>query len=1199
MLKFFLSILTSRLLWGLLGTTIVAVVIWMIGPLLSIADTQPLKQEKSRIIFIMVVYLIWAQSYILPRMYNTWLNRKMAKNLKEETQVSITQQSQNIEERILTERFHDAMQMLKKAHYSKAGNSLTQWPPHPGTGYLYKLPWYMIIGAPGSGKTTVLANSGLLFPLTDRFGKTTLRGIDGTRNCDWWFTNNAVLLDTPGRYTIQESESSQDAREWLKFIGLLRKYRRHQPINGVVMTVSVSDLLTQPKGSLHQQAVNLRQRLSELHEQLGICFPVYVLIAKVDLFKGFHAWFANYDKTQRDQIWGFTFQWEQEKLPGFDLLSVFTREFALLQQRLEAGLAGTMLQQQDGEKRAEAWLFPQEFAALYPLLADYLNTVFVHSDFETDFSPRGIYFTSGTQDNLPFDRGTDELNHTLSLLQSDKKTASKDEPAPVVKGESYFIKDLLQNVIFQESGIAGRNWRWGLCIRAAYWSGYVLLAALMVTLGILLLTSYSKNKAYLQEVSAKVSQIEQLNAEFRTPGQHDLFAVLPLLNGLLDLPGSVDFEVDHPPVTRRMGLYRGYDVSNASLALYQKALQQRLLPDVAMYTDIWLRNDDGRDVEYSYEALKAYQMLFQPGHYDGKFLLSWIMLNLQRNLPQNITLVQLQQMEGHMFRLLVPKTQASPYTKDEALITKKRAFINQQPLSIRVYSRLKRLLEHDDDLKPVSLAALGGPLSELVFSRKSGTPVSEGIPGLYTPDGYWKVFNKQIDKVTSTLLNDDRWVLGASDAQGKKHTDNIVRQLYMRDFIANWDRFLADIKLNSSSDLSSRTDTARLLSARHSPLRRLIISMGQMLDLVHTAPEAIKGANHTEQGNRATRTLETLFGHEYGRLKQDVSITQAPELMVTEHYAQLIELAQPLEKGSKTIVFDNFIKQIDELYRYLVAVQDATNSGMPPPVDDTISRLQASAGRLPGELRTMFSQLAVGASHDTQRRDLDNVRKRINVEIGGFCQQAISGRYPLARDASSEVTPDDMSRMFAPGIGIIDTFYRDNLTTKVDTTQPSWRFMPGIDGKALTGSEGILRPFQQAQSIRDALFANGTTIPSFKVAVRTISMENRILNLILDVDGQQLRYSHGPQVTQMMSWPGPGGTNQVRMQFGLVDGSTSTIVTNGFWALNRFFDKAIITPGNSPLSRLATFNINGYQVTLEFVSNSIRNPFQLPRFSCP
>jgi len=1206
-MRLLLSVLTNRLLWGFLGVTAIAAVIWIIGPLFSVADSRPLESEQNRVISIVVVYFIWAQSRIIPRLYNAWLNRKLMGNLQKDTRQpkeAEPQQHLNSEEQILADRFDEATQMLKKAHFNKAGTHHARWTSRFNTQYLYQIPWYVIIGASGAGKTTALANSGLQFPLVDRFGKTALRGIGGTRNCDWWFTNDAVLLDTAGRYTTQESEQEQDAGEWLKFINLLRKYRRRQPINGVVVTISISDLLTQSTEASRQQAVNIRQRLSELHEQLGIRFPVYVLLTKADLLKGFRAWFADFDKSQRDQIWGFTFPWEQAKLADFDLIGSFSQEFALLQQRLEAGLPDTMLNEHDAKNRAEAWLFPQEFAALRPQLSDYLSTVFARSNFETEFSPRGIYFASGTQEGLPFDRVMGELNRSLSLPQASDSTnwdaVSKGAPIPGGKGQSYFIKNLLQNVIFQEAGIAGQSRWWELRSRAVAWVGYAVLAALLIIMSGLWLISYGKNKAYLNEVQTKVPLVERQSMALQNSDQRDLFAVLPLLNGVSMLPKSAEFEVSDPPLARRMGLYRGDVVSNASQTLYQKTLQQILLPAVAQRIATWLRNDNGSDAEYSYEALKAYQMLYLPKAYNGKFLLSWIMLNLRHNLPQNVTQTQLQQLEKHLIQLLETQIQTSPFAKDEALVARERALINQQPLSTRVYGRLKRLLEQDEKLKPVSLATLGGPQSELVFSRKSGVPVSSDIPGLYTSDGYWNVFNRQIDSVTGMLHDDDAWVLGTTTTpENKQQTDNAVRQLYMRDFIATWDSFLADIELNGIANLSSRINMTRLLSGSNSPLRRLVINLRPVLALSRDELDEDKTATAKAMGDQATRTLEGLFRSDKYNSPQGTAIPQTPEQLVTEHFSTVIELGQPLEKGGKVIAFDDYLKQLDELYRYLIAVQGAANSGMQPPGGDVISRLQASAGRLPGGLQTIFNKMAVGASSDTQRRDLDNVRKRISVEVGGFCRQAIAGRYPLAHSARSEVTPDDLSRMFAPGIGIMDTFFRDNLATKVDTTHANWRFMPGIDGKKLQGSEGVLYPFQQAQSIRDAFFANGATTPSFKVTVRIINMDNRILNLTLDVDGQQLRYSHGPQAVQMMSWPGPGGTNQVRMQLGLADGTTSTLVASGAWALNRFVDKAKTTQGSSSLSRRALFNVNGYPVTLEFTANSIRNPFQLPRFSCP
>ena len=129
MLTTLLSILTNRILWSFLGVTALAAVIWMIGPLLSIVDTRPLESEQNRIISIAVVYLLWAQGHILPRLYNAWLNRKLMDKLKENTaspEAADPQKRLNSEEQILASRFDEAAQMLKKAHFSKAGQG-AQW----------------------------------------------------------------------------------------------------------------------------------------------------------------------------------------------------------------------------------------------------------------------------------------------------------------------------------------------------------------------------------------------------------------------------------------------------------------------------------------------------------------------------------------------------------------------------------------------------------------------------------------------------------------------------------------------------------------------------------------------------------------------------------------------------------------------------------------------------------------------------------------------------------------------------------------------------------------------------------------------------------------------------------------------------------------------------------------------------------------
>ena len=196
MLTTLLSILTNRILWSFLGVTALAAVVWMIGPLLSIVDTRPLESEQNRVISIAVVYLIWAQSHILPRLYNAWLNRKLMDKLKENTaspEAADPQKRLNSEEQILASRFDEAAQMLKKAHFSKAGQG-AQWTQRFSTQYLYQLPWYVIIGAPGSGKTTLLSETLLRLK-----GKTACAVIEG----DQQTVNDAARIRATGTPAIQ------------------------------------------------------------------------------------------------------------------------------------------------------------------------------------------------------------------------------------------------------------------------------------------------------------------------------------------------------------------------------------------------------------------------------------------------------------------------------------------------------------------------------------------------------------------------------------------------------------------------------------------------------------------------------------------------------------------------------------------------------------------------------------------------------------------------------------------------------------------------------------------------------------------------------------------------------------------------------------------------------------------------------------
>ena len=166
----------------------------------------------------------------------------------------------------LQDRWKETVDMLRRSHLKKQGNPL------------YVLPWYMVIGESGSGKTTAISSARLASPFAE---VKRVQGISGTKNCDWWFFEQAVVIDTAGRYAIPVDEG-RDKDEWQKFLTLLLKYRKKEPLHGLIVTIAADKLLSAPQEALEEDGKSIRRRIDELMRVLGVKFPVYVLVTKCD-----------------------------------------------------------------------------------------------------------------------------------------------------------------------------------------------------------------------------------------------------------------------------------------------------------------------------------------------------------------------------------------------------------------------------------------------------------------------------------------------------------------------------------------------------------------------------------------------------------------------------------------------------------------------------------------------------------------------------------------------------------------------------------------------------------------------------------------------------------------------------------------------------------------------------------------------------
>ena len=373
MIKTIFAVLLNRWVLAALGLLLLGLVIWIVGPLVAIGTWRPLDSTTARLLVLGAIVLL-----VLLRMaWQAWRARRGNEAVVKQLLAAppaAAEAGEPAEVKLLRERFENALSTLRNARFASVrGRWWQSTTMRLGKRYLYELPWYILIGPPGSGKTTALLNSGLRFPLADNTpageGPRGVAGVGGTRNCDWWFTDEAVLIDTAGRYTTQDSDSEADSQAWGGFLGLLKKSRPRQPVNGVLVTVSVTDLLTRTARERVVHANAVRKRVQELHEQLGQRFPIYVLVTKCDLLAGFMDYLGDIDKEQRASPFGFTFKLDERQRSDTSALQA---EFDALTQRLVDGMIDRLQLERDVARRARIYGFPQQFGALRQVLQEYI-----------------------------------------------------------------------------------------------------------------------------------------------------------------------------------------------------------------------------------------------------------------------------------------------------------------------------------------------------------------------------------------------------------------------------------------------------------------------------------------------------------------------------------------------------------------------------------------------------------------------------------------------------------------------------------------------------------------------------------------------------------------------------------------------------------------------------------------------------------
>jgi type VI secretion system protein ImpL len=1177
-------------LFALIVLLLLALLIWFGGPLLGLGNAHPLDAASHRWISIAVLTLLtlgWLA-------WGAWRARRKNKAVVDQLLAPPPQAAatpaESADMQAVRQRFESALVALRKARFTaenrpSSGNRLLAGlAARFGGRYLYELPWYLIIGAPGSGKTTALCNAGLKFPLaelnrTSGEGLAPVPGIGGTRHCDWWFTDQAVLIDTAGRFTTQDSDRDNDRATWGGFLALLKKSRPRQPVNGVLVTVSVSDLLTRSASERAQHAATVRQRIQELHEQLGIRFPIYLLVTKTDLLAGFMDYFSTLDSAQRTEPWGLTLDLDATQHTD---ITGFGPQFDALVQRLDAGLIERIQAERDVTRRTRIYGFPAQLAGLREPLHAFIDAVFSPSSFEAHPLLRGVYLISGTQEGTPIDRLLGSVARQFRLERAML-------PPQQASGRSYFLNRLLLEVVFAESALGGINLRWEKRRRQLTLAAYAALALGSVGFASLSVLSFAHNRSYVAAVEQQTQQQqERLHKEPATMTTTDVLAWLPVLESTRRVAALAE-DATSTHAALGWGLFQGDKLDAAARLAYERMLVDGLLPRLAERIEAQLREsgDDARQ----YDALKTYLMLHDGEHFEAEAL--------QATFERDLNPEQRTQLNSHLTALLALRpVLRSP--KDEALVSSARAKLAVVSLPQRVYNHLRRQ-GLGSDIADVSILSsvggaggTGGGAASLIFVRASGAPLTQGVPGIYTFEGYHLGFQRQVSRSAKVLAAEQAWVLGLNPAATGPITETAlneaVRRLYLQDYASTWEAFMADVRLQPITSVQQAIEMTRLLSAPDSPMLPLLKTIAR-----HTTLSAPLEKGLLQKAESRAKDILAQVAPSTDVLQLE---KQLEKQLVDDRFTALRQYITAPEGGKAPI--EGTMTLISEVHVLLNAVDTAIKSRMPIPPSEVPNKLKAEASRLPLPMRGMVENISNSSAKAAMLGVRQTLSQEVKANLGEFCQQALSGRYPFDRRSNRDVTPADFATLFAPG-GKFDRFTQERLLPYVDTSARPWRFLDR-DNASLGSDAGTLAQFQRAAAIRDAFFQSGGNMPTLRVELKPIDMDSSINQWVIDIDGQVLRYSHGPQIPTQVQWPGPRGTNQIRVQVSPAGASGEGQLIEGPWALLRLFDGRRLEPGRAPERFRAVFEFDGRKATFEVTASSVRNPFmlrELSEFSCP
>jgi len=1011
----------------------------------------------------------------------------------------------------------EAIQALKA---SKVGKG-------KGESALYVLPWYMIIGPPATGKTTLLQNSGLNFPYLDPArSRSPVRGVGGTRNCDWWFSDEAVILDTAGRYVLPVE--ADDTQEWLGFLDLLRRFRGRKPLNGLIVCVSVSDLLAAGDEEIEGHAQKIRNRIDELIKQLRLSFPVYIVFTKCDLMRGFVETFGDLSRAERAQAWGATVA--RDRFAREPAWKIFEEEMDRLVEAAAQAKVPRLAVAQQVETRPEILFFPQQFAALKPKLSRFLEVLFRANPYQEMPVFRGFYFTSGTQEGRPIDQVINVVLRGFGVDAGDGGMVVEPSQA-----KAYFIDDVFTKVAFPDRNMAGPSAHGERKRRAMRVRTFIAGAAVLAVFLVLLIGLFTANSALVgQAKSLSERSLAALSGTEHALPLQDLELLDRLRQTLLRMDKR-----DRPLASLAyLGTYQGDRMAVQGRQAALVVLRERSLEPALPFLAERLRANDPSQGEADFRSYVDWYRAWLLAQDPAEWLSSpqaarsaaraltdhWAAGNPGGDAEKYQRLMYDQLLFATRARDLLAVVIPSTQRPDAGVASIAEASIRRAWTAENIYPSLA---VSAPNLAPVTLVSITG--------GDVGLASDGQVPGLYTKSAFGEfrgdVWAGPAGEFVAWVreLERDPVMLRAYGGQPSGMQSELLRR-YAAEYERAWGQFFSSVQAKPGMDDAGVRHFLDLASGEDSPVLKLLRSALENARFEAGAPAEL-GELRESFG-----TLEDFFTKPGGNVVlRRIREWGGKEVAPSAEYLQLVkDLSADFDKIGDRPESAPAVTKLETWIRRHVD-SDAPMTGAVahvlrlPALAVTKTREHGRAGELEAAWQGVFQEFA----------------------------QNLAGRYPLSAGAARWVATSDFEAFFGPE-GTFHSFYRESLAGILNEDgsprDPNVRVNPAVSTAV-----------QKAYRIRRAFFQDGGRL-GFRLTLRTAPPERpagvNFLSSRLSIGGGSLQFRSVQPRPEEMAWPGARPDDGASLTFDLRGtADAQPLSAEGVWGFFHLLDRASVVPG--------------------------------------